>query len=273
MKILVADSGGTRTDWCLAGNAGDFHFFETVSYHPHAWSEDFFEEQALFWEAFPDKEQIHLLFYGAGCLAEERQDRLTAFFCRFGFASISVGSDIHAAGLAALGSANGAVAILGTGSVLAIFKNEVLQEVRGGFGYLLGDEGSGYYFGKLLLNRLLNGQLPKTEGALFSLLGEREVILASCYGPNGKSYISHIAEKVKTIQTEELELLHLYNIRLFFENYCAQLPFKSISFCGSYAYHRQKDVHQIATEYSKNVQILAERPIRLITEYLLKPTV
>ena len=152
------------------------------------------------------------------------------------FASVFVASDVHAAGFATVGSGSGAVAILGTGSVLAIFENGKLCELRGGLGYILGDEGSGFYFGKLVLENLLNGNLPETEQVLFNLFGDRKHILSACYGDHGKQYISQVASMVKDLQSNELYELHKENIRLFCNKYIKDLPFEQVSFCGSYAF-------------------------------------
>ncbi len=272
MKILVADSGGTRTDWCLIDENANKHLFETASYHPNEWSESFFEEQSVFWESYPNKDEIKLYFFGAGCLNEDKQQVLCDFFGKFGFASVEVASDIQAAGHATIGGGTGAVAILGTGSVLAIFDNGKVKELRGGLGYTLGDEGSGYYFGKLVIENLLNGNLPNTEKALFALFGDRKHILSACYGDHGKVYISEVAVMVKNLNSLELNELHKKNIRLFCEKCVKDLPFHEICFCGSYGYYRQNDVREVLAEFGKSVGQIHERPILPVTEYLLKHT-
>jgi len=272
MKLLVADSGGTRTDWCLSDQSSEMHFFETVSYHPNQWSEAFFHEQALFWDTYPNKDQIQLFFYGAGCLAADKQEILGAFFSRFGFAAVNIASDVHAAALATIGEGSGAVAILGTGSVLAVFENGQLNQIHGGLGYLLGDEGSGFYFGKLVLDQLLNGYLPNSAAELHALLGDRKQILTSCYGGKGKMFISKIAERVKDLDSPELEALHKENILLFFQKHLRDLDVDKLSFCGSYAFYRQDDLKEIAADFGKIIGKVYEKPIRPLTEYLLKQT-
>jgi glucosamine kinase len=270
MKILVADSGGTRTDWCLTDQNSNMHLFETASYHPNEWTESFFEEQSVFWESYPNKDEINLYFFGAGCLNEDKQQVLRDFFGGFGFASVKVASDIHAAGYATIGAGNGAVAIMGTGSVLAIFDNGQVKELRGGLGYALGDEGSGYYFGKLVIENLLNGNLPTTEKALYALFGDRKHILSACYGDHGKVYISEVAVMVKNLNSSELNELHKDNIRLFCDKHVKHLSFNEISFCGSYGYYRQSDVREVLAEFGKSVDKIQERPILAVTEYLMK---
>jgi glucosamine kinase len=272
MKLLVADSGGTRTDWCLSDQSSEMHFFETVSYHPNQWSEAFFHEQALFWDTYPNKAQIQLFFFGAGCLADDKQEILRKFFSRFGFAAVNISSDVHAAAFATIGAGSGVVAILGTGSVLAEFENGQLNQIHGGLGYLLGDEGSGFYFGKLVLDQLLNGRLPNSAAELHALLGDRKQILTSCYGGEGKMFISKIAERVRDMNSAELEALHKENILLFFQKYSGDLVAHELSFCGSYAFNRQDELKEIAADFGKIIGKVYEKPIRPLTEYLLKQT-
>ncbi|MBP7461169.1 MAG: hypothetical protein KBA26_07750 [Candidatus Delongbacteria bacterium] len=63
--------------------------------------------------------------------------------------------DAFASLMGASAAQNGVIAIAGTGSIVYGIKDQ--QEVRaGGWGYLLGDEGSGYYIGNLTIRCLLN---------------------------------------------------------------------------------------------------------------------
>lgn len=56
----------------------------------------------------------------------------------------------------ALGSGwSGVVLIAGTGSVAAKIKNGNVEKIKGGFGWLLGDEGSGFWIGRKILQKTL----------------------------------------------------------------------------------------------------------------------
>lgn len=63
---------------------------------------------------------------------------------------VSIVSDVNLAAMALLNKDQNLGVILGTGSVF--FTKE---QVYGGFGHSLGDEGSGYYFGKLVIKKYL----------------------------------------------------------------------------------------------------------------------
>ena len=89
---------------------------------------------------------------------------------------VSVGSDAEAAFYAAFGEGIGILLVAGTGSV-AWGRNQEGQEGRvGGWGTLLGDEGSGYAIGLDSLRRVarnVDGRSPETQllGAILAHLG------------------------------------------------------------------------------------------------------
>ncbi|MEM6462519.1 MAG: BadF/BadG/BcrA/BcrD ATPase family protein [Pseudomonadota bacterium] len=73
---------------------------------------------------------------------------------RLPFRRCAVESDALIAAHGALGDHNGAVAILGTGSVFASKNDDQIQTV-GGWGFVVGDQGSGAVLGRRLMQRAL----------------------------------------------------------------------------------------------------------------------
>lgn len=72
------------------------------------------------------------------------------------FAKAQVVQDVQIAVAGALGDADGILAAMGTGSVFAARQGGALQ-VIGGWGLVLGDEGSGAWIGRALMARALRG--------------------------------------------------------------------------------------------------------------------
>lgn len=70
------------------------------------------------------------------------------------FRKVRLVTDAETTARGALAQANGVVAAIGTGSVF-IVQNSGLQRVFGGWGFLMGDEGSGARMGQVLLSRTL----------------------------------------------------------------------------------------------------------------------
>jgi len=106
-----------------------------------------------------------LALAGAGRSAEQQE--IAEMVKRIGWSnSVRVESDARAALEGAHGGAPGLVVIAGTGSIV-LGKNDRGELARaGGWGPLLGDEGSGYYLGLQALQattRYLDGAGPETE--------------------------------------------------------------------------------------------------------------
>jgi N-acetylglucosamine kinase-like BadF-type ATPase len=275
-KILLADSGGTRTDWCLITEGGEKQFFSGVSYHPAQWNEDFLKEQSLFWLANSEMIDAKLIFYGAGCMNPIVANRIKEILLSWGFLSVEVHSDVHAAGVSAFGSDHGFVAIMGTGSVFAEMNNKEIIQLRGGLGYLLGDEGSGYYFGKLLIQKYLNNEFDVTLIEQLSLLlGNRSEVINKVYQPQGKTFIASLAATVAHFEHPSINSVHEENIRLFLKPFLniTAVKEKGISFCGSYAWGRQEQVIKILVERNINNYKFVKEPIVDLAEYTLKSTV
>ena len=83
----------------------------------------------------------------AGGITGENRERIASFLAGFGFAAVGNGSDAEAAVAAALGDGDGVAVIAGTGSIAFARRAGVLHRF-GGFGYLLGDGGSGFAVGR-----------------------------------------------------------------------------------------------------------------------------
>src|SRR5690606_6408527 len=144
------EGGGTKTDWRILEEGQVIDSFQTRSYHPSHWNDVFFEEVAEFWiKKLPST--YKLKGFLAGRLRLEKRSELESALLKRGL-HFSVSSDLHAAGIAAYGPhGRGWCAIAGTGSVLFHFNAGEVTEIRGGKGHEEGDEGSAYYFGKLVL--------------------------------------------------------------------------------------------------------------------------
>ncbi|MBW8309446.1 MAG: hypothetical protein K0M45_07425 [Candidatus Paracaedibacteraceae bacterium] len=83
-------------------------------------------------------------------------------FTSFGFqdARISLGSDIDLAKKLIKEEEGGAILISGTGSI-CLSKSPTGEKRIGGYGYALGDEGSGFYMGKLALQAAFREEFEK----------------------------------------------------------------------------------------------------------------
>ncbi len=151
--ILIADSGATKCTWCLLHN-GKKKTIDTQGISPY-----YSTKQELLHivsaELFPLLKKTaptHVYFYGTGCSNTENVN-LIKDVIRTGFpkANISVDHDLIAAARALCGKGKGIACILGTGTNSCYYDGKKIIHNVPGLGYVLGDEGSGAYLGKKVL--------------------------------------------------------------------------------------------------------------------------
>lgn len=168
---LVADSGSTKTAWCLIDNECNKKFIITQGINPFHQSEG--EICALLHDELlrdvPKVSQIDsVYFYGAGCTAEKIPVVRTAIRNVLNtHLRVEVNSDLLGAARSLCGHESGVVCILGTGSNSCYYDGDRITGNVSPLGYILGDEGSGAYIGKRLVGDCLKHQLPEEICELF----------------------------------------------------------------------------------------------------------
>ena len=157
MNILIADSGATKCEWCLLQN-GKKKLIYTQGISPYFLNEKQIQE-LLIKELLPKikNAQIDKIFYyGTGCITIENKKLVKKSINKvFPASTIFVDHDMTGAALALCGSEKGVACILGTGSNSCYFNGKKIITNRPGLGYVLGDEGSGAYLGKKVLQYYL----------------------------------------------------------------------------------------------------------------------
>ena len=157
MNILIADSGSTKCEWCLLYD-GKKKKVDTQGISPY-----FLDVagigQVLNRELVPELkrwEVDEVYYYGTGCKDPENQKIVRkAIRGVFRGASVHVTHDLMGAALGLCGHTKGIACILGTGSNSCYFDGKKIVKNSPGLGYVLGDEGSGAYLGKKVLQYYL----------------------------------------------------------------------------------------------------------------------
>ena len=169
--ILVADSGSSKTDWLLAVPQQEPLQFKTGGLNPYFLTEKemvkILQEQGRGIIAYA-AEVTEIYFFGAGCSNPDRREIVSnALSQLFPKAFISIDSDLLGSAYATCGPNKGLCCVLGTGSNITFFDGHETYEGKHGLGYILGDEGSGTWFGKALLTDYLYGRMPADIAAHF----------------------------------------------------------------------------------------------------------
>ncbi len=154
---LIADSGSTKTAWTLLQGKKKINV-STQGISPYFL--DSTQVQAiLVKELLPKlKKSIptEIFFYGTGCSNPANvkmiRQSIKAVFPK---AKITVDHDLAGAAKALCGHSKGIACILGTGSNSCFYNGKKIIKNSPGLGYVLGDEGSGTYLGRKVLQYYL----------------------------------------------------------------------------------------------------------------------
>ncbi|WP_207424645.1 N-acetylglucosamine kinase [Desertivirga brevis] len=162
--ILIADSGSTKTTWSAVEKGREVKRFETEGYNPYFVTGNYIANSVLksLDSSVSTAAVEAVYYYGAGCDADRGsvvQQALSRVFWR---AEVFVSSDMLAAARGTLGAEDGFVAILGTGSNTCLYSKGNISINIDSLGFILGDEGSGAYLGKRVLQDYLRNTMPTT---------------------------------------------------------------------------------------------------------------
>jgi len=154
---LIADSGSSKAEWCLV-NGTSKKTFLTQGLSPYFLSSEQIEyiiEQELvpkLKNASPDE----VYFYGTGCSNPDNVKLVKKAIQRvFNDATVMVDHDLMGAARALCGREKGIACILGTGSNSCYYNGKKIMKNSPGLGYVLGDEGSGAYLGRKVIQYFL----------------------------------------------------------------------------------------------------------------------
>ncbi|MBT8400675.1 MAG: hypothetical protein KJO98_09375 [Rhodothermia bacterium] len=127
---------------------------------------------------------------------------------------IRVISDIQLAHYAAHGDAAGLTVVIGTGSVVFARSTSGEERVVGGWGYLMGDEGSGFAIGRALLQHLAHCHDKGVSSSLATIL-EREsatsmrtALLKSAYA-EGARIQDHAPAVIRMAESGDTEAINI----------------------------------------------------------------
>jgi N-acetylglucosamine kinase-like BadF-type ATPase len=268
--ILIADSGATKTEWKLiAAKASPSIFTKGIS--PYHMTQ--MEIIALLRAELPanlfkkDIEQI--FYYGTGCLTKEKasivKKSLAAIFPE---AAIQVTHDLMGAAIAVSGNQKGIACILGTGSNSCYYNGKRIVSNSPGLGYVLGDEGSGAYLGRKLvqhyLYRMLDDELTNAFNRTFKT--SKDEILHKVYRePYANRYLAGFTTFLSAHRGHfMIENIIEDGLRDFFEIHVNSYPHRfdqPIHFVGSIAYYFKDKIAELCADYGLTMGTVLKQPM------------
>lgn len=277
--IIVADSGSSKTDWLIENPGSEPEEFRTSGLNPYFLTEkeiikvvqsqgsDFVKKAAQVSEIY---------FFGAGCSSPDRREIVSnALSHLFPKAFISVDSDLLGSAYATCGHAKGFCCVLGTGSNISFFDGEEIYEGKHGLGFVLGDEGSGSWFGKVLVTDFLYGNMPKEISELFyqQYQIDKEVIIKNVYQkPGANSYLASFTRFLSEIKdtTYSQEIIRR-GLSEFIENCIKTYPDYhdyNCHFVGSIAYYFQDELRALCAAGGVHAGKIIKQPIRDLLDFV-----
>lgn len=278
--ILVADSGSSSSDWMLNLPDSKPLFFKTKGLNPFFVSEKEIEKVMKdVPEIIPYSQEIkEVYFFGAGSITPDRREIVSnALTSLFPNAFISVESDLLGAAYATLKNNRGLIATLGTGSDISFYDGQNLLPSHHGIGYVLGDEGSGAWFGKKLITNYLYGTMPRDIAKEF---GEKyrltkDIVIKNIYQkerPNSylASFLPFMSEHrshpyVDKLLTEGFDEFVRTNI-MTYPNYWEY----SCNFVGRVAYTFDIHIRQVCQMHGVKVGKILASPIYDLFDFVIE---
>lgn len=158
MAILLADSGATKCEWCFLDDDRR-EMISTQGISPYFFTrEQIVDLLRTGLSSLPPDRISVVHYYGTGMRNPDNVSMVRQALAQvFAGADIQVNDDMLAAARSLNGRSQGVACNLGTGSFSCVYDGEKITKQAPGIGYILGDEGSGAYLGRKVLQYYLYG--------------------------------------------------------------------------------------------------------------------
>ena len=277
--ILVADSGSSKTDW-MAYSPEQTLAFSTQGINPYfVNANDVVKILSKNKELSEIASQIkEVYFFGSGCSTPDKHEiisnGLSAFFTN---AFISVDHDLIGSAYATCGDKKGLTCILGTGSNISYFDGENVHDTKHGLGYVLGDEGSGTYFGRKVLVSYLYKTMPNDLSTAFAaqFSVNKDIVIDNIYRkPFPNAYLATFSRFMITHKNHPfIQKILKDGFQEFIDtNVKDYKEYKTLdcNFVGSISFYYQEELKSVFAENNIKVGKILQKPIEGIFEYILK---
>ncbi len=272
---LIADSGSTKTDWCLL-NGTQPKRFQTQGINPYFLTTE--EIADIIKREAPElaEHQIEKVsFYGAGINSgHKKQEVQKALKKLFPDADMEISSDLLGAARALCQQQKGLVCILGTGSNSCYYNGKTIAKQNPSLGFILGDEGSGNYMGKKVLQHyfynIFDEDLKLRFENRFKLT--KEEVLDNVYK---KSFANRYLAGFSVFLIEnrghymveniiEDSLIEFFHHHIFKYNESWKVP---VHFMGSIALHFQDAIRDLCNHYQLECGTIIKSPMEGLVQY------
>lgn len=277
--ILIAESGSTKTQWCLVNSEKTEYLVNTPGINPIILSKNEIESIIRPVSASFDLNKLDAVyFFGAGCSIPKSIQKIeTTFTIIFKCKNIKVDTDLKAACYALAGEKPGIIGLLGTGSNSCLWDGQKIEQKIPSLGYILGDEGGGVSIGKQLITDYLKHQMPELiRRAFFEKYNiTTDYVLERVYqSPMPNRFLAGFAPFIEeNIENDYCRMI----IYIQFEKYLRRniLLYNNpnqydLYFCGSIAFYHKDILEELCKKYELNLKLVIKEPISELIKYLKK---
>lgn len=282
--IFLIDSGSTKSDWIAIDEHGNILFekVRTKGLNPAILTPNELlsriQENDILRKQKDNVKKI--FFYGAGCGTDvpnlALKEVLRSYFKN---AEVSVEEDTLAAVYSTINKDEPAVVcIMGTGSNCTYYDGIKAHQRVKSLGYILMDDASGNYYGKILLQDYFFKHMPETLRISFSEKYnlDSDFIKHNLYKePNPNAYLAAFAEFM-FLHKESQYITNLIKrgvrdlARNMIFQFKEEIKTAPVHFAGTIAYLSQDEIREVGEEMGFKVGNFIRRPIEGLVNYHTK---
>ena len=276
--ILIADSGSTKTDWCVVENGELVQQIFTKGTNPFFQSEEEISNEIVT-ALLPELKTAEfdaIYFYGAGCGFPDKiavvHRALTKYLKVKG--EVEVATDMLAAARGLCGRESGIACIMGTGSNSCYYDGQNIVANVSPLGFILGDEGSGACLGKLMVGDLLKNQMtPELKEKFLQQfnLTPADIIDRVYRKPFPNRFLASLSPFLsQNINEPCVHELVLNSFKAFFKRNIMQYDNYQnlkVNFIGSVAYYYKEVLAEAAQEMGLQLGTIIQSPMEGLIKY------
>lgn len=273
---LIADSGSTKTEWCLLKNTKET-LFTTEGMSPYFVNASQIEEiiQRGVIPIIKRNKVNEIFFYGTGCKNPVHKRMFTGIFQKsFPASRVVIDNDLSGAAKALCGDEKGIACILGTGSNSCYYNGRRIVKNSPGLGFILGDEGSGTYLGKKVIQHYLYNIFDEDLRAKFDakfVTTDTEIIESVYKKPLPNRYLASFATFLAENRGHYMiENIIEDGINDFFYTHVIsykESPKLPVHFTGGVAYGFREVVKQLCLNYDLRPGTFLKSPMEGLITY------
>ena len=277
MSIIIADSGSTKCEWSIITN-GKKKSLTTTGMSPYFMTKDQIVEmlQKELTPKIKNVEASEVHYYGTGISNPENVKILKGALKKIfpSATTVNAHSDLLAAARALCGHEKGIACILGTGSNSCYYNGKKIMHNSPGLGYVLGDEGSGSYLGKKVIQYYLYNTFDEDLKAAFeSHFNTNSVeILDNVYRkPYPNRYLASFTTflsayrghfMVENILEDGLNDFFFYHLNKYPQSWTSP-----IHFVGSISFVFKDVIKELANSYQLEIGKILKAPMEGLVDY------